>query len=149
MKNIDYHSESVNLIEKMTKNKFLMPDCHSEEAFLPSWLRYSTYVDSSSRNYVNIYIKEANRNESYTITLRNRELRIDSHNIFLKPLTCKKIYEQILEIYNLKFSFAESNEWRTALLEKISNRAIALREAEKALKKEKEILKDFDSLNNK
>lgn len=149
MKNIDYHSESVNLIEKMTKNKFLMPNSHSEEAFLPSWLRYSTYVDSSSRNYVNIYIKEANRNEAYTIKLRNRELRIDSYNIFLKPLTCKKIYEQILEIYNLKFSFAESNEWRTALLEKISNRAIALREAEKALKNEKEILKDFDSLNNK
>ena len=149
MKNIDYHSESVNLIEKMTKNKFLMPDCYSEEAFLPSWLRYSTYVDSSSRNYVNIYIKEPNRDTKYVINFTRWKIVIDSNNIFLDPVTCKKIYEQILEIYNLKFSFAESNEWRTALLEKISNRAIALREAEKALKKEKEILKDFDSLNNK
>lgn len=148
MKNTEYHAESVKLIDKMTKNKFLMPDSHSEDNFLPSWLKYRTYVDSWSRNYVNIYIKNADDTELYTVTLRSGKLRIDSFDIFFAPVTCKKVYEQILEIYNLKFSFAESCEWRTALLEKISRKALALRQAEKELKKEQEILKDFDLLNN-
>ena len=147
MKNTEYHEECIKLIEKMCRNKFLMPDSHSEDAFLPSGLKYKTYVDSSSRNYANIYIKKADDTEEYTITLRNRSIRIDSYNIFKNPVTVKKVYEQILEIYNLKFSFAESDEWRTAIMEKISQKAIALRNAEKELKKQQDILKDFDSLN--
>ena len=147
MKNTEYHEECIKLIEKMCRNKFLMPDSHSEDAFLPSGLKYKTYVDSSGRNYANIYIKKADDTEEYIITLRDRSIRIDSYNIFKNPVTVKKVYEQILEIYNLKFSFAESDEWRTAIMEKISQKAIALRNAEKELKKQQDILKDFDSLN--
>ena len=147
MKNTEYHDKCVELIEKMCKNKFLMPDSHSEDAYLPSWLKYRTYVDSSSRSYANIYIKRADENEVYTITFRNRRVRVDSYDIFKNPLTPKQIYEQILEIFNLKFSFAESDEWRAAIMEKISQKAIALSQAEKELKKQQEILKDFDSLN--
>ena len=147
MKNAEYHEKSLELIEKMCKNKFLMPDSHSQDAFLPSGLKYKTYVDSSNRNYANIYIKNADESELYTVTLRNRKVCVDSFDIFQNPVTAKQIYEQILEIYNLKFSFAESDEWRTAIMEKISQKAILLREAQKELKKQQEILKDFDLLN--
>lgn len=147
-----YYNESLKMIKAMARNTFLMPDSWSDRIELNSWKTYKTYIDKESRNYriyADINIWDINWKEIIKICIRQNEILLDNTNIFGKIPTAKQVYEYILEIYNEKHSFIESNEGRKSVLRKIWDKNKEISNNKKQLEDLKKQLSDFDSLITK